>query len=90
MRKVLILFSLVLSLSAMDLLIQSSQVKVGLRAVGKKLSPADVKSMLKQKGFFDKSWNKNGSFRNDFLPKNLQGDKVVIDLATGLMWHQSG
>jgi serine/threonine-protein kinase len=31
-----------------------------------------------------------GSFRNDFSEKTLDGDKVVIDGATGLMWQQGG
>jgi len=31
-----------------------------------------------------------GSFRHKYEPKILDGDSVVIDHATGLMWQQSG
>jgi hypothetical protein len=46
--------------------------------------------MLHQENFFDKEDNKTGEFRNLFEPATLRGDQVVIDRATGLMWHQSG
>ncbi len=34
--------------------------------------------------------NKNGEFQNDYDLKTMHGDKVVVDHASGLMWHQSG
>ena len=61
-----------------------------LRSSYMTLSLDDVKSMLSRKGFFDKNWNKSGSFNNNYQSRTINGDKVVIDRATGLMWHQSG
>jgi hypothetical protein len=46
--------------------------------------------MLKEYQFFDSGWNKDGEFQNDYDLKSINGDKVVIDHATDLMWHQSG
>ncbi len=53
------------------------------------LSKALTKSMLKDKGFFDKKLNKSAfGFSNDY---ELQVDgKVVYDRASNLMWQQSG
>ncbi len=46
--------------------------------------------MLKKYKLFDSHANENGEFQNDYDPKAIRGDKVVVDHATGLMWHQSG
>ncbi len=32
----------------------------------------------------------HSTINHDYDPKALRGDKVVVDNATGLMWHQSG
>jgi uncharacterized caspase-like protein len=51
----------------------------------------DIKSMIKKKGFFDSKTNPTAEFNNQFeLVINNRNDKVVLDYATGLMWHQSG
>jgi chemotaxis protein histidine kinase CheA len=63
---------------------------IKLRSNYKKLKEDDVITILKRKGFYEKNWNKSGDFINQFESVNIKGDKVVIDLATGLMWHQSG
>ncbi len=63
---------------------------ISLRTSYRTLSSNDVKSMLKDHNIFDKKKNKNGNFQNDYDLKEINGDKVVIDYATGLMWHQSG
>ncbi|MCU0644134.1 MAG: TIR domain-containing protein [bacterium] len=68
------------------------------RATPKTLSYADVKSILRQYDFYCKEYdwskeysNPNGSgFANQFESKTIQGDKVVLDNASGLMWQQSG
>ncbi|ODS32124.1 MAG: hypothetical protein SCARUB_02774 [Candidatus Scalindua rubra] len=52
-------------------------------------STENVKDMLKKYNFFDSDCNKTGNFPNDYESKKINGDKVVIDHATGLMWHQS-
>jgi serine/threonine protein kinase len=63
---------------------------VKLRTKPKALNPAEVKSMLKKWGFFDNLDNKTGNFRNSFSVKIMGRDRVVLDEATGLMWHTGG
>lgn len=46
--------------------------------------------MLQEYKLYDIEWSENGNFQNDYRLKSINGDKVVIDYATGLMWHQSG
>lgn len=65
------------------------------RSTPKQLSEAQVKAMLEQYKFYakDYNWNKEFSnpdgvgFDNQFT---IQGDKVVIDNASGLMWQRGG
>ncbi|MEE9390672.1 MAG: DUF1566 domain-containing protein, partial [Candidatus Aminicenantaceae bacterium] len=64
--------------------------RVSLRSIPRSLSFDKVKSMLKMRNFFDFGWNKSGSFENEYESKTINGDKVVLDHATGLMWHRSG
>lgn len=40
--------------------------------------------------FCSNDYNKFDTFINDYELKVINGDKVVINHATGLMWHQSG
>ncbi|MCU0645143.1 MAG: DUF1566 domain-containing protein, partial [bacterium] len=55
------------------------------------LSDHQVRTMLKNYNFFDSSWNKSGSgFKHKFEAKTINGKKVVIDRASGLMWQQGG
>ncbi|MCP4155540.1 MAG: DUF1566 domain-containing protein [bacterium] len=63
---------------------------VRLRTEAKSLKNSDVKAFTTKFGFFDKKDNPNRSFKNSFEAKDIGGDKVVMDNATGLMWHQSG
>ncbi|MBN2093504.1 DUF1566 domain-containing protein [candidate division KSB1 bacterium] len=61
-------------------------------------SEADVQSMLKKNDFYcdEYPWNKafcnpNGhDFANQYRLETIQGDKVVMDQASGLMWQQGG
>ena len=64
--------------------------KAKLRQKPKMLSISEAKKMILQKNFFDKYWNKSGSFENQFEAKEIENVKVVIDHASGLIWHQSG
>ena len=50
----------------------------------------EIEQMVKAKGFRDSSWNPQGDFPNEYESKTLNGDKVVIDHASGLMWQQGG
>lgn len=61
-----------------------------LRSDYQSLSVGEVKSMLSRKGFYDKSWHKSKTFRNQFERKYISGDEVVLDHSTGLMWQQGG
>ncbi|MCP5101742.1 MAG: DUF1566 domain-containing protein [bacterium] len=63
---------------------------VKLRAEYKALSESDVKSLLKNRGFFDRRWNRTGGFPNRFKSQTVNDEKIVADLATNLTWHQSG
>jgi serine/threonine protein kinase len=65
-------------------------VKVTLRKRPQPLSKAQVSAMLKKNNFFDNYDNKSGDFINGFERKVLNGDMVVVDKATGLMWLQGG
>jgi hypothetical protein len=53
----------------------------------KKLSKNTVRAMLKKHDFYDRKWNPNGLFDNDFVDN---GDGTVTDRATGLMWQMDG
>lgn len=54
------------------------------------LSIDDVKKMLKEKDFYHCVWNASGKgLRHEFEPIEQQGQKLVIDHATGLMWQQA-
>lgn len=47
----------------------------------------DVKTMLIKKGFYDSVLNPSGGYLNKFQSKDINGDKVVVDNAAGLMWY---
>jgi len=64
--------------------------KETLRSSYRTLSNSDKNMMLKKYSFFDNYENKNGNFKNDFSIKTINGDKVVVDKVTNLMWHQGG
>ena len=55
------------------------------------LSSDEVKNMLSQNDFFDTFMNSSGSgIAHQYYEQTKNGDKVVIDKATDLMWQQSG
>jgi hypothetical protein len=65
---------------------------ITLRSSFKTLSVSEVHSMpnvsIREKwnwGFYGHS-----TIKHDYNLKTIKGDKVVVDKATGLMWHQSG
>jgi len=71
--------------------------RVNLRSTPESLSENDISKMLKRFGFFSmcQDWNKDfcntdGDFTNNYRLWIKDGDQVVIDRTTGLMWHQSG
>ncbi len=60
-----------------------------LRTKPKTLSESDVKTMLKEKGIYDSSWNKSGK---GVLHRYESQDNgvLIVDQASGLTWQQSG
>jgi len=55
------------------------------------LSTDTVKKMLEEKDFFDSSWNQKGKgLSHQYGGVEQNGEKLVIDHATGLTWQQSG
>lgn len=61
-----------------------------LRSAYKTLDEDAAKTALKRLNLFDRRWNKFRSFPNKFEAREVNGDKIVIDFATNLVWHQSG
>jgi uncharacterized caspase-like protein len=70
--------------------------RVSLRSFAQSLSEGEVGAMLKRHNFFSSRYelskdfcNPDGDFSNSYESRVINGDKVVLDHATGLMWHQS-
>ncbi|GJQ60700.1 MAG: DUF1566 domain-containing protein [Candidatus Scalindua sp. AMX11] len=63
---------------------------INLRSSYKNLPYNQVKAMLQRYNFFDQQRNQTGDFFNDYELMMINGDDVVLDHITGLMWHQSG
>ncbi|MCG3156770.1 MAG: hypothetical protein DKINENOH_03394 [bacterium] len=62
-----------------------------LRSKPSQLSLDEVKTMLANRGFYDNRWNENGKgVAHEYETKTINGDKVVLDHVTGLMWQQGG
>lgn len=54
-------------------------------------SSDDVQTMLREKDFFDSSWNKQGKgLKHHYETIERKGEKLVKDGATELIWQQSG
>jgi hypothetical protein len=51
----------------------------------------NVRDMLLVRGFYDSRWNPSGKgVANQYKLQAINGDRVVLDFATGLMWQQAG
>jgi hypothetical protein len=62
-----------------------------LRSKPKTLSDGDASDMIRRFGFYDERKNPEGEgFNNKYRLQKINGDKVVFDEATGLIWQQSG
>ncbi|UCE07749.1 MAG: DUF1566 domain-containing protein [bacterium] len=62
-----------------------------LRNKHKALSEGDATEMIRMLDFYDKNKNPEGnSFNHQYKLQEINGNKVVFDQATGLMWQQSG
>jgi len=54
------------------------------------LSFEEGRKIVKSYNFFDELWNKEKGFKNSFVIKTINGNKLIEDTAAGLMWQQSG
>ncbi len=70
----------------------AEESRIGLRSSYKKLSVSQVQSMPLISIRKKEEWGLYGysTINNEYDLKTINGDKVVIDHATSLMWHQSG
>ena len=65
----------------------NAETKLRDTPCSQKLKEKDIRTLVKEKNFFDKKLNENDDFTNDFVDN---GDGTVTDRATGLMWEQGG
>lgn len=63
--------------------------QLALRSQSASLSPDDMMTMVKEKGFHCPADNVKGTFKNTFEQVTLGDAAVVIDHSTGLMWQQA-
>ncbi len=65
---------------------------ITLRSAYKTLSESEVHSMANVtiRGKVDWGFYGHSAINHDYNLKTIGGNKVVVDNATGLMWHQSG
>lgn len=68
---------------------------VQLRSTPATLQETFIKKMIREKGFSNPQEAGGlegviGNFQHEYEPQTIEGQKVVVDHATGLMWQQSG
>ncbi len=67
------------------------QTSIVLRKTPGALSEEEVKIMLAKKNFYDRNWNKDSKgINHNYVEQTLNGDKIVLDKITSLMWQKSG
>ena len=66
---------------------QSICAETKLRNSPKKLNDQELKTCVQKYNFFDKIYNDQGDFANEFIDNK---DGTITDRATGFMWEQSG
>lgn len=64
--------------------------EIRLRSEPTILAPNEIIYLFKEKGLYGLNVNPDGNFPNIFELHILNGDKVIVDQATSLMWQQSG
>jgi serine/threonine protein kinase len=63
---------------------------VTLRSTPRSLQKEDVRAILKSRNFFEKYYNKTGNFENHYELQTINGQTVIMDYSTGLMWMRAG
>ncbi|MGE5340788.1 MAG: caspase family protein [Candidatus Omnitrophota bacterium] len=61
-----------------------------LRAFRFPLTPDEVVKMVREKGFYDSDYNPNIKVKKTLESLTINGEKVILDFSTGLMWHPDG
>jgi len=64
--------------------------EIPLRSKSRIISVESLERIIKKYNYYDDNINPMGSFNNRFKTKVIRRNKVVIDIKTGLMWHQRG
>ncbi len=64
--------------------------RVILRSGSRIISAKSLERIIKKHNYYDSRINPKGNFVNRFKTKVIKQNKVVIDINTGLMWHQRG
>ncbi|MCU0645651.1 MAG: caspase family protein [bacterium] len=69
----------------------TTTAKLKLRSEPASLSREQVKAMLAERGFYERSWNATAQgYNNQFETKIIKEKSVVVDHASGLMWQKGG
>ena len=94
MRKHLLLYILTISFVYLSspIMLAEERPHVTLRTTYMNLSLAQVQSMSNVSIRKKDNWGFYGhsTIKHNYEKKSINGDSVVIDHATGLIWHQSG
>jgi len=61
-----------------------------LRSEYKAVDVDEISKILGRLGFQGRRTADSGDFPNQYEPKAIDGDRVIVDRASGLMWHQAG
>lgn len=65
--------------------INNANFDFSFRSIPTDLSIDDIKKMIKKYDFYDKDFNPEGKFENEFINSI---DDTLIDVRTGLMWYR--
>lgn len=77
---------------AVDTLEGLAHPSVALRSEYRNVTEQEAEEMVKRQGFYTSNANLKpyGKFVHQYVLKNFNGDNVVVDHVTGLMWYPSG
>ena len=67
-----------------------SRRRARLRNRAGDITEAKAEKSILRNSLFDSMWNRKGNFINQFQPRRIHGNPVIIDYASGLMWMKGG